>query len=98
MMITVHYCQVSTFQPINSLSYTLWLIDSSDVTSFSEDNMTISYNTTDHRVYIQVPLIRWSDITVTVTVSNECGEDTTEEYELNCKFNQQKTHYNYDEL
>ena len=78
--------QVSTFQPFNSLSYTLWLNDSMDVTSFSEDNMTISYNTTDHRVYIQVPLIIWSDNTVTVTVSNECGEDTTDEYELNCKY------------
>ena len=87
--------QVSTFQPINSLSYSLWLNDSMEVTSYSEDNMTISYNTTNHRVYIQVPLIRWSDITVTVTVNNECGEDTTDEYELNCKF---KTHYNYDEL
>ena len=57
------------------------------VRSFTEDNMTISYNTTDLRVYIQVPLIRLSDNTVTVTVSNECGEDTTDEYELNCKFN-----------
>ena len=77
--------QVSTFQPINSLSYTLWMNDSMEVTSFREDNMTISYNTTDLRVYIQVPLIRWSDNTVTVTVSNECGEDATDEYELNCK-------------